>query len=108
MVSGTARRKTDSRGRQNGGTGDGSTRSACDGDGILSTSKYVFNGLTASLVGNGGGNCTEICLASQIASLFATPVASHAVYSGWEFNTDQPESQASNSATFGFQPPFTN
>jgi hypothetical protein len=78
-----------------------------DADGILSTSKYVFNGVVASLVGNGGGNCTEICLASQIASLFASPLETHAIYSGWEFNTDQPQSQASDSATFGFQPPFT-
>lgn len=79
-----------------------------DADGIFSTSKYVFNGVTAYLVGNGGGNCTEICLASQIASLFASPLETHQIYSGWEFNTDQPESQAPNSATFGFQPPFTS
>ncbi|HEX7669234.1 MAG TPA: hypothetical protein VF395_06620 [Polyangiaceae bacterium] len=78
-----------------------------DADGIFSTSKYVFNGVIASLVGNGGGNCTEICLASQISSLFASPLETKQMYSGWEFNTKQPESQSSDSATFGFQPPFT-
>jgi hypothetical protein len=69
----------------------------------------VWNGVTASLIGgNGGGNCTEICLASQIASLFANPIQTHQIYSGWEFNTDQPQSQSPNSPTFGFQPPFTS
>jgi hypothetical protein len=70
----------------------------------------VFNGVTAYLVANGGGNCTEICLASQISSLFASGnvIETKNVYSGWEFNTDQPESQSPNSPTFGFQPPFTS
>jgi hypothetical protein len=89
--------------------GDRYTECEEDADNVLSTSKSVWNGLTASLIGgNGGGNCTEICLASQIASLFANPIETHAIYSGWEFNTDQPVSQSPSSAAFGFQPPFTS
>jgi hypothetical protein len=88
--------------------GDGRTDCEEDADGILSTSKYVWNGVTASLVASGGGNCTEICLASQIASVFSSPVDTHTIHSGWEFDTDQPESQAPNSPAFGFAPPFAS
>ncbi|HVU04426.1 MAG TPA: hypothetical protein VHE30_21860 [Polyangiaceae bacterium] len=89
---------------------DGDRLTDCeeDADDILSTSKTVWNGLTASLVGSGGGNCTEICLASQIANLFGSPLETHAIYSGWDFDTDQPENQSPSSPTFGFQPPFAS
>jgi hypothetical protein len=46
--------------------------------------------------------------ANDVSSLFSTPIDTHNISAGWNFDTLQPAVQSPSGPAFGFDPPFTS